>query len=148
MSESIFKNKDAYLQNTYFQHHRREPGDFTPFYITVTICTLLFAFIIILNIVLGCCSRYSTYWSDRHTGNRWLVSLWTATPHKQPSLDYTELKYVHIQRPQPDYEQYPSAPPTYERTPPQHTYDLPPAQLQYSKSSELLELQPKRESAI
>lgn len=36
------------------------------------------------------------------TGNRWLVSIWSATPHKQPPLDLTELKtceelqvYIH-----------------------------------------------------
>lgn len=29
-------------------------------------------------------------------GNRWLVSLWTATPHKQPPLDYTELQDIQI----------------------------------------------------
>lgn len=68
MSASIFENKDAFLQNTYFQNHKREYGDFTAFYITVTICTLLFVFIIVLNIVLGCCSNYSHYWQDRHTG--------------------------------------------------------------------------------
>lgn len=29
-------------------------------------------------------------------GNRWLVSLWTATPHNQPSLDYTELQDIQV----------------------------------------------------
>ncbi|KAF2884640.1 hypothetical protein ILUMI_21527 [Ignelater luminosus] len=146
MSASIFENKDAYLQNTYFQTHKREYGDFTAFYITVTICTLLFTFIIVLNIVLGCCSRYSHYWTDRHTGNRWIVSLWTATPHKQPSLDYTELRYVYIP-PQPQPPTQPGQAEFEAPTPPP-AYHLPPAQIQYSKSSELLELQPKRESAI
>ncbi|KOB67843.1 hypothetical protein OBRU01_19146 [Operophtera brumata] len=34
--------------------------------------------------------------------NRWIVSIWSSTPHKQPPLDYTELKnqqqlgiYIH-----------------------------------------------------
>lgn len=65
-------------------------GDFTPFYIAIAICTVILGCIIILNVVC-CCSRYSDYWLDRHTGNRWLVSIWSATPHKQPPLDYTEL---------------------------------------------------------
>lgn len=26
------------------------------------------------------------------TGNRWIVSIWSATPHKQPPLDFTELE--------------------------------------------------------
>lgn len=39
------------------------------------------------------------------TGNRWIVSIWSATPHKQPPLDFTELEsnysqvhYVHPYR--------------------------------------------------
>lgn len=27
-------------------------------------------------------------------GNRWIVSLWTATPHQNPPLDLTELEDV------------------------------------------------------
>ncbi|KAG5872920.1 hypothetical protein JTB14_031078 [Gonioctena quinquepunctata] len=50
----------------------------------------------LLNIILGCCSKYSGYWNDRHTGNRWIVSLWTATPHQQPALDYTELQDISV----------------------------------------------------
>ncbi|CAK1588514.1 unnamed protein product [Parnassius mnemosyne] len=66
-------------------------GDFTPFYITIAICSVVLGFLLILNIVC-CCSRYSDYWLDRHTGNRWIVSIWSATPHKQPPLDFTELE--------------------------------------------------------
>lgn len=29
-------------------------------------------------------------------GNRWITSLWTATPHQQPPLDYTELEVISI----------------------------------------------------
>lgn len=32
--------------------------------------------------------------STWNTGNRWMVTLWTATPHKQPPLDLTELENV------------------------------------------------------
>ncbi|XP_065171755.1 uncharacterized protein wrm1 [Atheta coriaria] len=88
MSVLDINERRAYLQSPYFKKH--EYGDFSPFYITVTVCTIIAAIIIIINIV-GCCSKYSTYWNDRHTGNRWIVSLWTATPHLQPSLDYSEL---------------------------------------------------------
>ncbi|KAL4717542.1 hypothetical protein ACJJTC_000691 [Scirpophaga incertulas] len=75
-------------------------GDFSAFYITIAICSIILGFLLILNIVC-CCSRYSEYWLDRHTGNRWLVSIWSTTPHKQPPLDFTELEapelpqYVH-----------------------------------------------------
>ncbi|XP_039763879.1 uncharacterized protein LOC120636462 [Pararge aegeria] len=66
-------------------------GDFSPFYIAIAICSVIFGFLLILNIVC-CCSRHSVYWLDRHTGNRWIVSIWSATPHKQPPLDLTELE--------------------------------------------------------
>ncbi|KAK5642941.1 hypothetical protein RI129_009108 [Pyrocoelia pectoralis] len=143
MSADIFDNRDAYLQNTYFQHHKREYGDYTAFYITVTVCTILFTFILVLNIVLGCCSRYSTYWNDRHTGNRWLVSLWTATPHNQPSLDYTELQWVNSEKPKA-YNNYPP-PPSPLQPRKEVGFVYPPPQ---PVEPELFELQQKRESAI
>jgi hypothetical protein len=43
-------------------------GDFTAFYVTVTICTVLGAFLFLLNIALCCCSRYKKYWQDSNTG--------------------------------------------------------------------------------
>ncbi|XP_063374207.1 uncharacterized protein LOC134661897 [Cydia amplana] len=66
-------------------------GDFTPFYIGIAISCVILGLILILNVVC-CCSRFSDYWLDRHTGNRWIVSIWSTTPHKQPPLDLTELE--------------------------------------------------------
>jgi hypothetical protein len=43
-------------------------GDFTSFYVTITICTVLGAFLFLLNIALCCCSRYKKYWQDSNTG--------------------------------------------------------------------------------
>ncbi|CAH1179338.1 unnamed protein product [Phaedon cochleariae] len=109
---SVLDEREAYLNSPYFKKH--EYGDFTPFYIAVTICTILGVFIFLINIVLGCCSTHSRYWNDRHTGNRWIASLWTATPHKQPALDYTELQDISTQTPQVVYHHpphQPSAPP-------------------------------------
>ncbi|KAK0092326.1 hypothetical protein PV326_001685 [Microctonus aethiopoides] len=37
------------------------------------------------------------YWQDRHTGNRWIQSMWVVTPHKNPPLDLSELKPATIQ---------------------------------------------------
>ncbi|XP_045464770.1 uncharacterized protein LOC123674013 [Harmonia axyridis] len=91
---AVFDEREEYLKSSYFKKHIY--SDFSPFYITVTICAIVGLSIFILNFVLGCCSRYSDYWGDRHTGNRWLVSLWTATPHQQPPLDYTELKVISV----------------------------------------------------
>ncbi|XP_030372887.1 uncharacterized protein LOC115622904 [Scaptodrosophila lebanonensis] len=87
---TIEEERSAYERNPYFTGHIY--GNFSPFYVTIAICTVVLGSIIILNIILGCCSKYRKYWQDRHTGNRWLVSIWSATPHKQPPLDFTELK--------------------------------------------------------
>lgn len=91
---SKIEERDDYLKNPFFTKH--EYGDFSPFYITIAICTVILGAIIILNIICCCCSKYAEYWQDRHTGNRWLVSIWSATPHKQPPLDLTELERGYI----------------------------------------------------
>lgn len=62
---SILDEREDYLKNPFFVKH--EYGDFTPFYVTVTICSLLFAFLCILNIGF-CCSRHRYYWQSPHTG--------------------------------------------------------------------------------
>ncbi|XP_067646864.1 uncharacterized protein wrm1 [Eurosta solidaginis] len=87
---ATIEERTAYQKNPYFTGHIY--GNFSPFYVTIAISTVILGSIIILNIVLGCCSRHRKYWQDRHTGNRWLVSIWSATPHLQPPLDLTELK--------------------------------------------------------
>nr|CAH7757778.1 unnamed protein product [Callosobruchus chinensis] len=63
---SVLDERDAYLKSPYFKKH--EYSDFSPFYITITICTVIGLTIFLINIFLGCCSRYSEYWNDRHTG--------------------------------------------------------------------------------
>jgi len=87
---STIEERTAYEKNPYFTGHIY--GNFSPFYVTIAICTAILGSIIILNIILGCCSKHRKYWQDRHTGNRWLVSIWSSTPHNQPPLDFTELK--------------------------------------------------------
>ncbi|XP_053971123.1 uncharacterized protein LOC128895029 [Hylaeus anthracinus] len=87
---SILDEREDYLKNPFFVKH--EYGDFTPFYITVTICSVLFAVLCILNIGFCFCSRHKSYWQNRHTGNRWIQPLWTVIPHKTPPLDLSELE--------------------------------------------------------
>lgn len=87
---TTIEERSEYLNNPFLT--KPIYGDYSPFYITIGICSALLGILIILNIVLGCCSRHKYYWQDRHTGNRWLVSIWSATPHNQPPLDLTELK--------------------------------------------------------
>ncbi|XP_067003270.1 uncharacterized protein [Anabrus simplex] len=81
----------------------KEFGDYSAFYTTITVCTVLGAFLFLLNIIFGCCSKYKEYWEDGNTGNRWLVSIWTKTPHQQPPLDITELEKCYVV-PQKVYE--------------------------------------------
>lgn len=133
--------RKAYLQSPYFKKH--EYGDFTPFYVTVAICTILAFILFVINVVLGCCSRYSEYWNDRHTGNRWIVSLWTSTPHKQPPLDLKELADSDL-IPQKVVYETPAEYTDVEYGHPHHS------QVQYSARQpvEYLELQQKRESDI
>jgi len=87
---STIEERTAYEKNPYFTGHIY--GNFSPFYATIAVCSVVLGSILIINIVLGCCSKHRKYWQDRHTGNRWLVSIWSATPHLQPPLDLTELK--------------------------------------------------------
>lgn len=63
---SVFDDRTAYLRSPYYT--KEKTGDYTPFYIAVTICSILGVSIFLLNIILGCCSRYSGYWNSRHTG--------------------------------------------------------------------------------
>lgn len=103
---STIEERTAYLNNPFFTKHPY--GDFSPFYITIGICTVLGFFIFALNIFIGCCSKHKHYWQDRHTGNRWLVSIWSATPHRQPPLDLTELEDVTTFAPPPANTEYDS----------------------------------------
>ncbi|XP_008553814.1 uncharacterized protein LOC103575710 [Microplitis demolitor] len=86
---SVLDDRELYKNNEYFTQH--EYGDFTPFYVIISIVSLVGGFIFILNIIFCWCSPYQHYWKDRHTGNRWISSLWTVTPHKYPPLDLSEL---------------------------------------------------------
>lgn len=133
---STIEERSEYLQNPFFTKHVY--GDFTSFYITITVCTVFGIFLFALNLICGCCSKHKSYWNDRYTGdykrflwnafiwklivsgNRWLVSLWTATPHKQPPLDLTELEDIEIE--------YPNS---YPVSTPKATIKLPPTNCKF-----------------
>ncbi|XP_075161537.1 wurmchen 1 transmembrane protein [Haematobia irritans] len=153
---STLDEREAYKNNPYFTGHIY--GNFSPFYVTITIVTLFLGSVILLNIILGCCSKHRRYWQDRHTGNRWLVSIWTATPHKQPPLDLTELKDVsYFQKLQPaprifneDIEAHGEEVPIHQH---QQYQSRPPRPEgrglhQQRQREEYVELQTKRESDI
>lgn len=63
---TTIEERTAYLNNPFLT----KPlfGDFSAFYVTIAICTVICIILIALNIVLGCCSPYKQYWQDRHTG--------------------------------------------------------------------------------
>ncbi|KAK2588478.1 hypothetical protein KPH14_004461 [Odynerus spinipes] len=94
---SIIEEREDYLKYRHFQ--KPEYGDFTPFYITIAVCSVIGGCLFLLNIVFCWCSRHRDYWRDRHTGNRYIQSLWTVLPHKTPPLDLSELESVRISRP-------------------------------------------------
>lgn len=94
---STIEERQEYLQNPFFKEHLY--GDFTSFYITIAVCTVFGVFLFAINLICGCCSKHKGYWNDRFTGNRWIVSFWTATAHKQPPLDLTELQDIEIEYP-------------------------------------------------
>ncbi|KYQ50847.1 hypothetical protein ALC60_09986 [Trachymyrmex zeteki] len=108
---SILDERDEYLKNPYFKEHLY--GDFTAFYVTIALCTVLGVFLFILNIVFCWCSRHREYWQDRNSGdvlscwdlgNRWIQPLWTVLPHKTPPLDLSELEPGLIKYPQVRHE--------------------------------------------
>ncbi|CAA9998462.1 unnamed protein product [Nesidiocoris tenuis] len=86
-------DRTAYLKNPLAVSHA-EKGDFTPFYVTITIFTIFGFALIVLNVFLCYCSKHRYYWQDPNTGNRWVLPIWTQTPFKQPPLDLTELEDV------------------------------------------------------
>lgn len=116
---STIEEREEYLQNPFLT--KPLYGDFSTFYITITVCTIFGIFLFALNLICGICSKHKSYWNDRFTGefittknysvevylhnilkcagNRWIVSLWTATPHKLPPLDLTELEDIEIEYP-------------------------------------------------
>lgn len=63
---STVEERTAYLDNPFFEKHIY--GDFTPFYITIAICTIFGVFLFALNLICGCCSKHRYYWNDRFTG--------------------------------------------------------------------------------
>ncbi|XP_011501386.1 PREDICTED: uncharacterized protein LOC105365026 [Ceratosolen solmsi marchali] len=89
---SILDDRDAFRRNPYFHPEDQIKGDFTPFYVAISICSVIGGFLIIINIAFYYCSQYKSYWRNRHTGNRWIQSLWTVTPHNNPPLDLSELE--------------------------------------------------------
>ncbi|CAL7935562.1 unnamed protein product [Xylocopa violacea] len=95
---SILDEREDYLKNPFFVKH--EYSDFTPFYVTVGICSIILTVLCILNIGFCLCSSHRSYWCSPHTGNRWIQPLWTVLPYKTPPLDLSELESGLVLQPQ------------------------------------------------
>lgn len=72
---STIEERTAYLDNPYFTKHIY--GDFTTFYVVITICAIFGVFLAAVNIICGCCSKHRQYWQDRHTGEWFLITLFS-----------------------------------------------------------------------
>lgn len=142
---STVEERFAYTFNPLRYLTPKLPGNYTPFYATIAIFSLFGLFLIILNCICFCCSKYKWYWSDKHTGNRWLFfgPLWTATPHNQPPLDISELKDKVIFDAYDDIERGQAAEYSIiSHEQPQRKYQLPHQQ---PRQSEYVEMKQKHE---
>lgn len=90
MSVILSDPGNEYMKNPLYKD--REFGDFTAFYVTVSICTIFALILFVINIFFCWCSEHRHYWIDSNTGNRWILPIWVKTPHKQPPLDLSELE--------------------------------------------------------
>ena len=61
-------------------------SDYAGFYAGIGICVLIAAILLILNLWLGCCSPWSKYWKNRHTGNRLVMPLFITPPKDQAPI--------------------------------------------------------------
>lgn len=62
----VLDDPEAYKKNPLYNDHIY--GDFTPFYVTISICTILGLALILLNVFFCYCSSHRYYWKDSDTG--------------------------------------------------------------------------------
>ncbi|ODM93131.1 Virion egress protein UL34 [Orchesella cincta] len=83
---SVLSDFEDWRENPEFVSTGPDYSDYTGFYVGITICTLFGLSIILLNVVLCCCSPYRQYWRDPNTGNRIIFPVFIHSPHNQPPL--------------------------------------------------------------
>lgn len=86
---TTIEERREYLDNPYYDKPLK--GDFTPFYITIAICTVFCAIIFVLNIVIGCCSKHRQYWQDRHTGKLGTHNYLMSSAHELDEINCFEM---------------------------------------------------------
>lgn len=63
---STIDHRTDYLKNPYFTGHIY--SDWSPFYITIAICTVFFGALLIFNAICCLCSGHKKYWKNKHSG--------------------------------------------------------------------------------
>lgn len=66
MSVILSDPGNEYMKNPLYKD--REFGDFTAFYVTISICTIFALILFVINIFFCWCSEYRHYWIDSNTG--------------------------------------------------------------------------------
>ena len=61
-------------------------SDYGLFYAGIAVCTLIAVLLILLNVVLGCCSPWEKYWNSSNTGNRIVLPLFIKPPKDQAPI--------------------------------------------------------------
>lgn len=51
-------------------NQERLHADYTAFYVGISFCAVLLVLLIIVNLILGYCSPWKKYWTNRNLGNR------------------------------------------------------------------------------
>ncbi|XP_076057060.1 wurmchen 1 transmembrane protein isoform X2 [Oratosquilla oratoria] len=58
--------------------------NYTPFYVVISICTILAAVLLLVNWICCCCHEHQKYWSDPDTGNRFAAFIFVRKPKQRP----------------------------------------------------------------
>ncbi|KAF2355701.1 hypothetical protein FHG87_013545 [Trinorchestia longiramus] len=80
----------SYVEDNSFLEYNKKFGikpiyyDYTAFYVTTSICILVAVVLILINLICCCCHKYTPYWADPDTGNRFASFLFVRSPRQKP----------------------------------------------------------------
>lgn len=61
-------------------------SDYTGFYTGILLLLVFAVGLLVLNLVCACCSPWSKYWREIHTGNRLILPVFIAPPKDQKPI--------------------------------------------------------------
>jgi cytosine/uracil/thiamine/allantoin permease len=67
-------------------NQERAHADYTYFYAGILVCAIVALLLVVVNVVLGCCSPWKKYWGNRYSGNRLALPLFITTPKDQEPI--------------------------------------------------------------